>query len=102
MRDKRASHPRPSALLCPFSSSQLRSDEQTAAGIFSLINDYRLFYGARPLGWLNPWLYGIGKFGFNDITTGNNEGCGTQGFKATEGWDPVRPARPSSLRFRLR
>ena len=27
--------------------------------------------------------------GFNDITSGSNPGCGTNGFFATEGWDPV-------------
>jgi tripeptidyl-peptidase-1 len=26
---------------------------------------------------------------FNDITTGNNPGCGTNGFPAMAGWDPV-------------
>lgn len=26
---------------------------------------------------------------FNDITSGNNPGCGTNGFTATQGWDPV-------------
>lgn len=26
---------------------------------------------------------------FHDITTGNNPGCNTNGFSASEGWDPV-------------
>ena len=26
---------------------------------------------------------------FNDITNGTNPGCGTEGFNATPGWDPV-------------
>ena len=26
---------------------------------------------------------------FNDITVGNNPGCGTPGFNATKGWDPI-------------
>jgi tripeptidyl-peptidase-1 len=26
---------------------------------------------------------------FNDITQGSNPGCGTQGFSAAKGWDPV-------------
>lgn len=26
---------------------------------------------------------------FNDITSGNNPGCGTKGFSAQAGWDPV-------------
>ena len=25
----------------------------------------------------------------NQITTGNNPGCNTEGFSAVEGWDPV-------------
>ncbi len=27
--------------------------------------------------------------GFNDIISGSNPGCGTDGFKTTKGWDPV-------------
>jgi tripeptidyl-peptidase-1 len=26
---------------------------------------------------------------YNDITNGTNPGCGTLGFNATKGWDPV-------------
>ncbi|KAH9033610.1 subtilisin-like protein [Lactarius pseudohatsudake] len=61
----------------------------TAAGIISLLNDYRLATGRNPLGFLNPWLYGIGIYGLNDITSGSNPGCGTDGFTAIVGWDPV-------------
>ncbi|KAH8978494.1 hypothetical protein EDB92DRAFT_1909434, partial [Lactarius akahatsu] len=44
----------------------------------------------RPaLGFLNPWLYGIASQGFNDITSGSNPGCDTDGFSAVPGWDPV-------------
>jgi len=53
------------------------------------LNDYRISKGKNPLGWLNPWLYGIGRTGFNDITSGSNPGCGTDGFSAIVGWDPV-------------
>jgi hypothetical protein len=49
---------RSSALRCPSSSTRLSSDVQTAAAIFSLLNDYRLSNGKPPLGFLNPWLYG--------------------------------------------
>ncbi|KAH8980540.1 subtilisin-like protein [Lactarius akahatsu] len=59
------------------------------AGIISLLNDYRLSTGRKPLGFLNPWLYGIGIDGLNDITSGSNPGCGTDGFTAIVGWDPV-------------
>ena len=35
--------------------------------------------------------------GINDIASGKNPGCGTEGFEAVRGWDPVRPARYTSL-----
>ncbi|KAH9171769.1 subtilisin-like protein [Lactarius sanguifluus] len=59
------------------------------AGIISLLNDYRLSQGKPPLGFLNPWLYGGGLNGFNDIVSGSNPGCNTNGFSAAVGWDPV-------------
>jgi tripeptidyl-peptidase-1 len=71
------------------------------AAVFALLNDFRLSRGDTPLGWINPWLYGRGSQGFQDITLGNNPGCNTDEFRATTGWDPVRPARPLSLHFRL-
>ncbi|KAH9083877.1 subtilisin-like protein [Lactarius deliciosus] len=37
----------------------------TAAGIISLLNDYRISNGKPPLGFLNPFLYGIGLEGLN-------------------------------------
>ena len=64
------------------------------AGIIALLNDYQLSQGKPPLGFLNPWLYGLydnGLKGINDVKYGSNPGCGTIGFNATEGWDPVRP-----------
>ncbi|KAH9003625.1 subtilisin-like protein [Lactarius hatsudake] len=60
-----------------------------AAGIISLLNDYRISNGKPPLGFLNPWLYGIGLEGLNDITSGSNPGCKTKGFSAVPGWDPI-------------
>ncbi|KAF8264375.1 subtilisin-like protein [Lactarius quietus] len=65
----------------------------TAAGIISLLNDFRLANGKTPLGFLNPWLYDLGLAGLNDIKSGSNKGCNTEGFSAIEGWDPVRLAR---------
>ncbi|KAF8265347.1 subtilisin-like protein [Lactarius quietus] len=59
------------------------------AAIFSLLNDYQLSKGRDPLGWLNPWLYDNGYEKLWDITTGSNPGCGTPGFSAIVGWDPV-------------
>ncbi|KAF8267952.1 subtilisin-like protein [Lactarius quietus] len=65
------------------------SSTPVAAGIISLLNDYRLSQGRRPLGWLNPWLYSGGFRALTDIKRGSNPGCGTEGFSATVGWDPV-------------
>ncbi|KAH9053898.1 subtilisin-like protein [Lactarius vividus] len=59
------------------------------AGVVSLLNDYRLSQGRPPLGFLNPWLYGGGLNGLNDIVSGSNPGCDTDGFSAIVGWDPV-------------
>ncbi|KAI9447492.1 subtilisin-like protein, partial [Lactarius indigo] len=60
-----------------------------AAGIVSLLNDYRISIGKPPLGYLNMWLYGVCRPGLNDITSGSNPGCDTDGFPAVPGWDPV-------------
>ncbi|KAH9012241.1 subtilisin-like protein [Lactarius deliciosus] len=61
----------------------------TVAGIISLLNDYLISKGSTPLGFLNPWLYGTGLPGLNDIMSGSNPGCNTDGFPAVAGWDPV-------------
>ncbi|KAH9070801.1 subtilisin-like protein [Lactarius deliciosus] len=63
----------------------------TVAGIISLLNDYLISEGQNPLGFLNPWLYTKeeGMSGFNDIKSGSNPGCDTNGFTAIAGWDPV-------------
>ena len=60
----------------------------TAGGIIGLLNDARFASGKTPLGFLNPLLYEVGS-AFTDITAGTNPGCGTVGFTAKEGWDPV-------------
>ncbi|KAF8263830.1 subtilisin-like protein [Lactarius quietus] len=59
------------------------------AGLISLLNDYLISKGKAPLGFLNPRLYGDAREGFNDIKSGKNPGCGTEGFSAVSGWDPV-------------
>lgn len=61
----------------------------TFAGVISLLNDFRFSQGKSSLGFLNPLLYSTGTAGFNDITSGSNPGCNTNGFTAQEGWDPV-------------
>ncbi|KAF7324468.1 Subtilisin-like protein [Mycena sanguinolenta] len=58
------------------------------ASVIGLLNDELLNAGKPVLGFLNPWLYANPQ-AFNDITTGDNPGCGTQGFSASAGWDPV-------------
>jgi tripeptidyl-peptidase-1 len=71
----------------------------------SLLNDYRIANGKPSLGFLNPLLYSTAFTGLNDITvrfsisviefisfgvqSGSNPGCGTNGFSAAVGWDPV-------------
>jgi tripeptidyl-peptidase-1 len=58
------------------------------ASVISLINE-RLIAAGRPvLGFLNPFLY-ANPGAFFDITSGSNPGCGTNGFPARAGWDPV-------------
>ena len=63
--------------------------------MISLVNFFRLIKFRPMLGFVNPLLYSD-KFkrmmGINDILFGANPGCGTDGFVATEGWDPVRLA----------
>jgi tripeptidyl-peptidase-1 len=63
----------------------------TFTGILSLVNEERLKAGKSSLGYLNPMIYKtLGPNGvFNDITDGSNPGCGTEGFYAGPGWDPV-------------
>jgi tripeptidyl-peptidase-1 len=92
--------------LWSFSDTQLTANVQTAcqtvAGIILLINDFRISHNQPKLGFLNPWLYGlyndaVQPEGLYDIIAGSNPGCNTNGFPAIPGWDPVCPARLSSL-----
>ncbi|KAK7683756.1 hypothetical protein QCA50_013132 [Cerrena zonata] len=58
------------------------------ASVIALVNDRLAQAGKSPLGFLNPFLYANPQM-FNDITSGSNPGCGTVGFNATKGWDPI-------------
>ncbi|KAJ6567134.1 subtilisin-like protein [Mycena capillaripes] len=58
------------------------------ASVIGLLNNELLNAGKPVLGYLNPWLYANPQ-AFNDITSGSNPGCGTTGFPAKAGWDPV-------------
>ncbi|KAI0066344.1 subtilisin-like protein [Artomyces pyxidatus] len=59
------------------------------ASVVSLLNDQLVAAGKPVLGFLNPFLYSTGASALNDITSGSNPGCNTNGFTATAGWDPV-------------
>lgn len=56
--------------------------------MLTLINEERTSQGKGPVGFVNEVLYQNTQI-FNDITSGNNPGCNTDGFYAVEGWDPV-------------
>ena len=58
------------------------------ASVINLINDERTAVGKGPVGFVNPTLYEH-PYVLNDITNGSNPNCGSAGFPASEGWDPV-------------
>ena len=58
------------------------------ASIVTRINNARLNMNKSPIGFINPTLYAYPQV-LNDITNGTNPGCGTTGFSAVPGWDPV-------------
>jgi len=67
------------------------------SGIVTLLNDYRLNNGKKPLGFLNPLLYQMAAErpkSFNLVTMGNNKctlgACCMYGYGENyQGWDPV-------------
>ncbi|TVY31921.1 Aorsin [Lachnellula subtilissima] len=58
------------------------------ASIVNRINEQRLNAGKNVIGFNNPALYANPSM-LNDITNGSNPSCGTDGFQAVPGWDPV-------------
>jgi len=60
----------------------------TFGSVLTLVNAARLDVGKSSIGFINPVIYGNPGM-FNDITQGGNQGCGTPGFTAVSGWDPV-------------
>ncbi|KAF7712670.1 Tripeptidyl-peptidase sed1 [Penicillium ucsense] len=58
------------------------------AAILTRINEERLAAGRPPVGFVNPVLYAHPE-AFYDVTQGTNPGCGTSGFSAAKGWDPL-------------
>ena len=71
--------------LADLQCTESTTESQTMAGTISLLNDYLILSGPSPLALLNPWLYSYAREGLDDITYGSNPGCGTQGFRATDG-----------------
>jgi len=68
----------------------------TVGSIITLVNAARIEAGKAPVGFINPVLYEHPEI-LNDITEGGNQGCGTAGFTAVEGWDPVTGESDSFL-----
>ncbi|KAI2789280.1 Tripeptidyl-peptidase sed1 [Penicillium oxalicum] len=58
------------------------------AAILVRINEERLAVGKPTVGFVNPVLYAHPE-AFFDVTQGTNPGCGTKGFSAAAGWDPL-------------
>lgn len=56
--------------------------------LITLINQERIAAGKGTVGFINPTIY-ANPGAFNDITSGSNSGCGTDGFAAVTGWDPA-------------
>ncbi|CAK5272371.1 unnamed protein product [Mycena citricolor] len=60
------------------------------ASIIALVNDQLVAAGKPTMGYLNPFIYSAaGRAALNDVTSGSNPGCNTNGFSARAGWDPV-------------
>ncbi|RPD78325.1 family S53 protease-like protein [Lentinus tigrinus ALCF2SS1-7] len=59
------------------------------ASMVALLNDRLIAGGQAPIGFLNPMLYSSGLTALDDVVQGSNPGCGTDGFPADQGWDPV-------------
>ncbi|KAH6647170.1 peptidase S8/S53 domain-containing protein [Truncatella angustata] len=58
------------------------------AAVLTLINQERQAIGKSPVGFINPVLY-ANPDSLTDIKNGSNANCGSSGFPAVEGWDPV-------------
>ncbi|KAI9925294.1 hypothetical protein ASPWEDRAFT_121564 [Aspergillus wentii DTO 134E9] len=58
------------------------------ASLLTRINEERIAANKSTVGFVNPVLYANPDV-FTDVTSGNNAGCGTDGFPSSKGWDPV-------------
>ncbi|KAK8038336.1 hypothetical protein PG994_015103 [Apiospora phragmitis] len=74
------------------------------AAVVTLLNQERQAVGKGPVGFINPVLYAHPEV-FNDIVNGSNPNCGSSGFSAVPGWDPVTgmgtPKYPELLKLFL-
>ncbi|KAJ3794437.1 peptidase S8/S53 domain-containing protein [Lentinula aff. detonsa] len=62
----------------------------TMGSILAMINDARIAVGKGTIGFINPTIYSASfRTAFNDVTSGSNPGCGTEGFTCSSGWDPI-------------
>lgn len=61
----------------------------TFAALLTLVNEKRIAANKSPVGFVNPALYAAPAGVMNDIQNGGNQGCGTKGFSAVSGWDPL-------------
>lgn len=60
----------------------------TFASVLTFINEARYNASKSSIGFVNHVLYANSDV-LNDVTEGSNNGCGTDGFSAAPGWDPV-------------
>lgn len=58
------------------------------ASMLTLVNEERLAANKSTVGFVHPVLYAHPEI-FNDVTAGDNANCGSTGFLAKPGWDPV-------------
>lgn len=58
------------------------------AAVLTRINEERIRLGKKTVGFVNPTFYAHPEI-FQDVVEGTNPGCGTNGFSASPGWDPV-------------
>jgi len=56
--------------------------------VLTLVNEERIAAGKSTVGYIHPTIYAHPE-AFTDITVGSNPGCGSPGFPAAKGWDPV-------------
>ena len=56
--------------------------------MITLINQERALQRKKPVGFINPVLY-ENTWALTDIKKGSNPNCGSSGFQAVSGWDPI-------------